>query len=131
MRLAACFLVSAALLLVSAVAEPVKSQPPGGKNTFGKQADAGKLFELLAKGKDALDLATVPPFVRTPLEEFVKANKLDPAKITRAQFQAFMDARAGGAKGPDRIDAASAQKSRGQDVNGDGQLNQPVAVSEE
>jgi hypothetical protein len=82
MRLAACFLVSAALLLVSTVGEPVKAQPPdGGKKGGGKGFDPSKIFELLAKGKDTLDIADVRGTVRPELEAFAKANKLDPAKM--------------------------------------------------
>jgi HEAT repeat protein len=127
MRLVACFLVSGALLLASIITESTTAQPPdkqpGGKAGKGKKLDPGQMFDVLAKGKDTIDL-TVVRFKNTDLETYVRDNKLDPTKITRAQYVAFIEAKASGAlRGADGIDVAAEQKFRVYDVNGDGFLD--------
>jgi HEAT repeat protein len=91
MRFVALYFVSAALVFAPLAAEPGNTQEKVGKGD-GKW-DADKVFDFLAKGRETLNSAELSASMRISLVEYAKANKLDPAKINRQQFLAFMEAR--------------------------------------
>src|SRR5262245_14856569 len=131
MRFVAFLVMSVALAALSVVAGPTQSQQGGGgegnPGGLGGPDVADQLVRVVSKGNDPFAIADAPAALRTSLEDFARASKIDNGMISRKQFQAFYEIvqLAGGGFGAGKgldIDGAATQKFRQLDVNNDGLL---------